>query len=156
MAFNTSRKSIDRMRQRYAASGDVKDLPRSGRPGVTSHAEDRVITNTTLRNRFTDHADSTTTRCWRHNRLFKPSGTESMQLGSSHMFLLRSPLFFRGTKQLAFSLLVITSDGTDKVANCHVLRWEPVLSTSYWRATMCLASKRGASRRSQHVATPCL
>ena len=95
MAFNTSRKSIDRMRQRYAASWDVKDLPRSGRPRVTSRAEDRLITNTTLRIRFTDHADSTITRCWRHNRLFKPSGAESMQLGSSHTFLLRSPLFFQ-------------------------------------------------------------
>ena len=54
MAFNTSRQSIDRIRQRYAASGDVKDLPRSGRPGATNRAEDRLITNTTLRNRFTN------------------------------------------------------------------------------------------------------
>ena len=33
--------SIDRIRQRYAASGDVKDLPRSGRPRATNRAEDR-------------------------------------------------------------------------------------------------------------------
>ena len=51
MAFNTSRQSIDRIRQRYAASGDVKDLPRSGRPRATNRAEDRHITNTTLGNR---------------------------------------------------------------------------------------------------------
>ena len=54
MAFNTSRQSIDRIRQRYAAFGDVKDLPRSGRPRATNRAEDRLITNTTLRNRFTN------------------------------------------------------------------------------------------------------
>ena len=45
MAFNTSLQSIDRIRQRYAASGDVKDFPRSGRPRVTNRAEDRLITN---------------------------------------------------------------------------------------------------------------
>ena len=54
MAFNTSRQSIDRIRQRYSASGDVKDLPRSGRPRATNRAEDRFITNTTLRHRFTN------------------------------------------------------------------------------------------------------
>ena len=54
MAFNTGRQSIDRIRQRYAASGDVKDLPRSGRPRATNRAEDRLIINTTLRNRFTN------------------------------------------------------------------------------------------------------
>ena len=61
MAFNTSRQSIDRIRQRYAASGDVKDLPRSGRPRATNRAEDWLITNTTLRNRFTN-APRTTRR----------------------------------------------------------------------------------------------
>ena len=44
--------------------------------------------------------------------LFKPSGTDSMLLGSSPVFLLRSTVFLRGTEQLAFSLLVITSGGT--------------------------------------------
>ena len=66
MAFNTSRQSIDRIRQRYAASGDVKDLPRSGRPRATNRAEDRLITNTTLRNRFTNVP--TTTRRIRQQR----------------------------------------------------------------------------------------
>ena len=42
--------------------------------------------------------------------LFKPSGTDSMLLGSSPVFLLRSLVFLRGTEQL--SLLVITSGGT--------------------------------------------
>ena len=66
MAFNTSRQSIDRIRQRYAASGDVKDLPRSGRPRATNRAEDRLITTTTLRNRFTNAP--TTTRRIRQQR----------------------------------------------------------------------------------------
>ena len=46
--------------------------------------------------------------------LFKPSNhqTDSMLLGSSPVFLLRSPVFLRGTEQLAFSLLVITSGAT--------------------------------------------
>ena len=66
IAFNTSCQSIDRIRQRYAASGDVKDLPRLGRPRATNHAEDRLITNTTLRNRFTNAP--TTTRQIRQQR----------------------------------------------------------------------------------------
>ena len=66
MAFNTSRQSIDRIRQRYAASGDVKDLPRSGRPRAKNRAEDQLITNTTLRNRFTNAP--TTTRWIRQQR----------------------------------------------------------------------------------------
>ena len=44
--------------------------------------------------------------------LFKPSGTDSMLLGSSPVFLLRSTVFLKGTEQLDFSLLVITSSGT--------------------------------------------
>ena len=44
--------------------------------------------------------------------LFKPSGADSMLLGSGPVSLLRSPVFLRGTEQLAFSLLVITSGGT--------------------------------------------
>ena len=44
--------------------------------------------------------------------LFKPSGTDSMLLCSSPVFLLRSTVFLRSTEQLAFSLLVITSGGT--------------------------------------------
>ena len=66
MAFNTSRQSIDRIRQRYTASGDVKDLPRPGRPRATNRAENRLITNTSLRNRFTNAP--TTTRRIRQQR----------------------------------------------------------------------------------------
>ena len=117
MAFNTSRQSIDRIRQRFAASGDVKDLPRSGRTRATNRAEDQLITNTTLRNRFTNAP--TTTRRIRQQRgaggipvSVQTPGTDSMLLGSSPVFLLRSPFFLRGTEQLAFSLLVITSGGT--------------------------------------------
>ena len=117
MAFNTSRQSIDRIRQRYAASGDVKDLPRSGRPRAKNRAEDRLITNTTLRNvlpmlqRRPGGFDNNEVQ-EAYPSLFKPSGTDTMLLGSSPVFLLRSPVFLRGTEQLAFSLRVITSGGT--------------------------------------------
>ena len=66
IAFNTSLQSINRVRQRYAASGDVKDLPRSGRPRATNPAKDRLITNTTLRNSFTNAP--TMTRWIRHQQ----------------------------------------------------------------------------------------
>ena len=113
MAFNTSRQSIDRIRQRYAASWDVKDLPRSGRPRATNRAEDRLITNITLRNRFTNAPGRFNNNqvLEAYPSLFKPSRTDSMLLGSSPVFLLRSPVFLRCTEQLAFSLLVITSGG---------------------------------------------
>ena len=66
MAFKTSCQSIDRIRKGYAASGDVKDLPCSGRPRAMNRAEDRLITNIMLRNRFTNAP--TTTRRIRQQR----------------------------------------------------------------------------------------
>ena len=57
--FNTSRQSIDRIRQHYAATGDVKDLPRSGRPKAKSRAEDRLVINAVLRNRLTNAPEMT-------------------------------------------------------------------------------------------------
>ena len=86
--------------------------------------------------------------------LFKPSGTDSMLLGSSPVFLLRSPVFLRDTEQLAFSLLVITSPGGTGNSG----EW----SRSQMRAGFVfdtltgdyLTSKRGTSRRSQRAATP--
>ena len=117
MAFNTSRQSIDRIRQRYAASGDVQDLPRSGRPRATNRAEDRLITTPRsetvlpmLQRRPGGFDNNEVLEAY--PSLFKPSGTDSMLLGSSPVFLLRSLVFLRGTEQLAFSLLVITSGGT--------------------------------------------
>ena len=117
MAFNTCRQSIDRIRQRYAASGDVKDLSRSGRPRATNRAEDRLITNTTLRNSFTNAP--TTTRRIRQQRGAGgiPVSVQTIRnrlhaAGLKSRVLLRSPVFLRGTEQLAFSLLVITSVGT--------------------------------------------
>ena len=117
MAFNTSCQSIDRIKQRYATSGDVKDLPHSGRPRATNRAEDRLITKTTLRNRFTNAP--TTTRRIRQQRGAGgiPVSVQTIRnqlhaAGSSPVFLLRSPVFLRGTEQLAFCLLVITSGGT--------------------------------------------
>ena len=52
--FNTSHQSIDRIRQHYAATGDVKDLSLSGRPKAKSRVENRLITNAVLRNKLTN------------------------------------------------------------------------------------------------------
>ena len=50
--FRTSHQTINRIVQRYRHSGQFKDLPRSGRPRVTTRAEDRYVTNFVARNRF--------------------------------------------------------------------------------------------------------
>ena len=50
--FRTSHQTINRIVQRYRHSGQFKDLPRSGRPIVTTRAEDRYVTNIVARNRF--------------------------------------------------------------------------------------------------------
>ena len=118
MAFNTSRQSIDRIRQRCAASGDVKDLPRSGRPSgrrsvprIDLSPTPRSETILPMLQRRPGGFDNNEV-LEAYPSLFKPSGFDSMLLGSSPVFLLRSPVFLRGTEQLAFSLLVITSGGT--------------------------------------------
>ena len=50
--FHTSHQTINRLRQRYRQTGQFKDMPRSGRPKVTTRAEDRYIATTVARNRF--------------------------------------------------------------------------------------------------------
>lgn len=50
--FQTSHQSINRIRERYRQTGLFKDMPRSGRPKVTTRAEDRYIINVVARNRF--------------------------------------------------------------------------------------------------------
>ena len=50
--FHTSHQTINRIRQRYRQAGQFKDMPRSGRPKVTTRAEDRYIATTVARNRF--------------------------------------------------------------------------------------------------------
>ena len=44
--------TINRIRQRYRQPGQFKDRHRSGRPKVTTRAEDRYVTNIVARNRF--------------------------------------------------------------------------------------------------------
>ena len=46
--FRTSHQTVNRIVQRYRHSGQFKDLPHSGRPRVTTRAEDRYV----ARNRF--------------------------------------------------------------------------------------------------------
>ena len=117
MAFNTSRQSIDRIRQCYAASGDVKDLPRSVRPRAMNRAEDRLITNATLRNCFTN-APTTTPRIRQQRGAGSiPVSVQTIRnrlhaAGLKSRNPSRSTVFLKGTEQLAFSLLVITSSGT--------------------------------------------
>ena len=50
--FRTSHQTITRIVQRYRHSREFKDLPRSGRPRVTTRAEDRYFTNVVVSNRF--------------------------------------------------------------------------------------------------------
>ena len=50
--FRTSHQTINRIRQRYRQTGHFKDRHRSGRPKVTTRAEDRYVTNSVVRNRF--------------------------------------------------------------------------------------------------------
>ena len=50
--FRTSHQTIKRIRQRYRQTGQFKDRHCSGRPKVTTRAEDRYDTNIVARNRF--------------------------------------------------------------------------------------------------------
>ena len=50
--FRTSHQAINRIVQCYRQSGQFKDLPSSGWPGVTTRAEDRYVTNVVARNCF--------------------------------------------------------------------------------------------------------
>ena len=60
--FNVHKSTIHRLSQRLAQSGTVSDRRRSGRPRVTSVAEDRHIRTTHLRERFTTASE--TSRRW--------------------------------------------------------------------------------------------
>ena len=152
MALNTSRQSIDRIWQRYAASGDVKDLPRSGRP--RQRTMPRIDLSPTpcsetvlpMLQRRPGGFDNEVLEAY--SSLFKPSGTDSMLLGSSPVFLLRSPVFLRGTEQLAFSLLVITSGGTGNSGEWSRSQMRAGLVSTHWRAATCLASKRNVTQKS--------
>ena len=49
--FGCIRKTIERLRRQFRVTGNVADRPRSGRPGVTTAADDRYIVLQHLRNR---------------------------------------------------------------------------------------------------------
>ena len=161
MAFNTSRQSIDRIRQRYAASGDVKishaqeDPGRRTVPRIDLSPTPRSETVLPMLQRRPGGFDNNEV-LEAYPSLFKPSGTDSMLLGSSPVSLLRSPVFLRGTEHLAFRLLDITSGGTGNSGERSRSQMRAGLSSTHWRAATCLASKRGTSRRSQRAATSCV
>ena len=50
--FNCSQAVISNLLSRYQQTGQAQDRPRSGRPMVTTSAEDRYIRTIHLRNRF--------------------------------------------------------------------------------------------------------
>ena len=50
--FGVSKSTVTRLRQKYLQTNDVVDLPRSGRPRVTSERENRFIQRTANQNRF--------------------------------------------------------------------------------------------------------
>ena len=50
--FGVAKSTINRLRLKYQRTNDVADLPRSGRPRVTSAREDRQITSTANQDRF--------------------------------------------------------------------------------------------------------
>ena len=56
-AFNVSRKAIQNLKKKFRDTGNVKDLPRSGRPKVTTPRQDRRMITSSLRNRFTNGND---------------------------------------------------------------------------------------------------
>ena len=60
--FGVSRSTISRLQGRLVTTGSVADGRRSGRPRVTTAAQDRRIRTTHLRNRF--KSDSSTAREW--------------------------------------------------------------------------------------------
>ena len=49
--FGCTRKTIERLRRRFLVTGNVADRPRSGRPHLTTAADDRYIVLQHLRNR---------------------------------------------------------------------------------------------------------
>ena len=50
--FNFNPATISRLRDRFQATGNVSDAPRSGRPRSLSNADDRYIRLSALRDRF--------------------------------------------------------------------------------------------------------
>ena len=63
--FNCHRATIQKLKSRVQMTGTVRDLPRSGRPRVTSAADDRRIVITHLRDRFKTVAS--TAREWNND-----------------------------------------------------------------------------------------
>ena len=60
--FGVHRTTIERLKRRKERTGSVKDFERSGRPRVTTAAEDRAIRTSHLRRRFQTAAE--TARRW--------------------------------------------------------------------------------------------
>ena len=53
-AFNVSKRALQYLKRKFVTTGDVKDLPKSGRPKVTTPQQDQHIVTSSLRNRFSN------------------------------------------------------------------------------------------------------
>jgi transposase-like protein len=62
--FNVSQSTIFRLWDRYQQTGSTRDLPRLGRPRVTTAAQDRYIQLRHLRERFTTATSTTLDDTW--------------------------------------------------------------------------------------------
>ena len=56
--MGVSQSAVSRKKSKFAAHQTVKNLPRSGRPRVTTAREDRLITRRALQMRFTNGKNS--------------------------------------------------------------------------------------------------
>lgn len=63
--FNVSQSTISRLWDRYLQHRSTRDLPRSGRPRVTTAAQDRYIRVRHLRDRFTTATSTASSIPWR-------------------------------------------------------------------------------------------
>ncbi len=66
--FNCSRQTVANLARRFRQTGDVVDLPRSGRPRVTTRRQDVYIRVQHTRNRFLAATRTAQTTIGRHNR----------------------------------------------------------------------------------------
>ena len=65
--FQVSKSTITRLYQRLRQMGKTNDRPRSGRPRVTTHRQDRYIRLTHLRNRFRTAVETSQVTPGTHN-----------------------------------------------------------------------------------------
>ena len=71
--FGCTRKTIERLRRRFCVTGNVADRPRSGRPRVTTAANDRYIVLQHLGNRQQPEDSLESTDCQKSVETKRPT-----------------------------------------------------------------------------------